>query len=521
MHLHRRRRVYYTRQVRRSHREQYLHALQLMEANFDLLEQHQRHLDPRTLGPVPVRPALEIECRDAIDFESGNWSRFAGIWLIYLAALRSDFLVGNDHIIDLDYETKARGMKTLEEAEDFLGRYRQRIYGIIHSGKPSSLLTIVRLLTPFLGYNIYEDTQFIDPNCPVVIDGRSHTSEIAEGSLDSSYSYDQEEQGWVEHVRSGFYPRDVDLRNSGYLADYCPEVSSCLRRWQDEGAIINHRQHPHYAQSLPFGRSRLKLTIEPNKPRICINARPNASVMKRMPCRLDSIEQLICYLTPGTQAIISDDKQGFFHVMLDHRCRGLMQFHFGDEVYSFTCMAFGISSAPSVYQGCNNVLSSLMRQYGIENVLYIGKTLPRTSYRPSSKTKTFVDDRCVLTHGPSDYICWLITSLSTSTGHFLSLNKSHLNTARDVFVYLGIEFDVPAQKVRIPLVRKVKIRDLLTVLLADLDHIPFHSLEKLRGMLVSILLVCPLSALYIREMNRVLAAAEEQLQEVIKGNISW
>ena len=204
---------------------------------------------------------------------------------------------------------------------------------------------------------------------------------LAQGSLDSVFEYDRVAHKWREEIRSGYYPRDVDLRNSGYLADYCDDVGACLRRWQVEGAIVNHNQHPGYARSLPFGRSHLKLTIEPNKPRICINARPNASVMKKLPCRLDSIEQLICYLTPGTRAIISDDKQGFFHVMLDHRCRGLMQFHFGDEFYSFTCMAFGISSAPSVYQGCNNVLSSLMRQYGIENVLYIGtyvlKPFPR------------------------------------------------------------------------------------------------------------------------------------------------
>ena len=132
----------------------------------------------------------------------------------------------------------------------------------------------------------------------------------------------------------------------------------------------------------------------------------------------------------------------------------------------------------------------------------------------------FLDDRCVLTHGESDYVCWLITSLSTSTGHFLSLDKSHLNRAQDVFVYLGIEFDVPAQKIRIPPARKDKIRHLLTSVLADLDHIPFHTLERLRGMFVSISLVCPLSALYIREMNRALAYAESQLEEVIKGNFS-
>ena len=59
---------------------------------------------------------------------------------------------------------------------------------------------------------------------------------------------------------------------------------------------------------------------------------------------------------------------------------------------------------------------------------------------------------------------------------------------------------------------------LLDELLSDLDHIPFHSLERLRGKLISILIVCPLAKLYIREMNRVLAAAELTLTPVLKAD---
>ena len=41
--------------------------------------------------------------------------------------------------------------------------------------------------------------------------------------------------------------------------------------------------------------------------------------------------------------------------------------------------------------------------------------------------------------------------------------------------------------------------------------VTFDDLEKLRGRLVSISLVCPLSRLYIREMNRLLQIGEEYL----------
>ena len=93
--------------------------------------------------------------------------------------------------------------------------------------------------------------------------------------------------------------------------------------------------------------------------------------------------------------------------MCDHSSQGLLQFHCGDEKYAFTGLPFGLPTAPSIYQNTNNVLSSLMRQYGVLNVLYI-------------------DDRLLLNTDASPHLGWLLTAMATSTGHFLSLNKSQL-----------------------------------------------------------------------------------------------
>ena len=87
-------------------------------------------------------------------------------------------------------------------------------------------------------------------------------------------------------------------------------------------------------------------------------------------------------------------------------------------------MPFGLTTAPSVYQSINNILASLMRQYLIPNVLYI-------------------DDRCIVVEPGEEYLGWLITSLSTSCGHFLSLHKTNVKEAKPIFNYLGFEFDCP------------------------------------------------------------------------------
>ena len=54
-----------------------------------------------------------------------------------------------------------------------------------------------------------------------------------------------------------------------------------------------------------------------------------------------------------------------------------------------------------------------------------------------------VDDRCIVCEPGEEYLGWLITSLSTSCGHFLSLHKTNVKEAEAVFVYLGFEFDCP------------------------------------------------------------------------------
>ena len=50
----------------------------------------------------------------------------------------------------------------------------------------------------------------------------------------------------------------------------------------------------------------------------------------------------------------------------------------------------------------------------------------------------YIDDRAVIVDDMGDYLGWLISALSTSTGHFLSLGKSSLEKGETVFIYLGI-----------------------------------------------------------------------------------
>ena len=73
-----------------SHQAQMETAFTLLDANFEIMEAHRAYKKDSTL-PQPSYPLLEIPCRDRTDFQAGNWSRFANIWMIYISKKQSTF----------------------------------------------------------------------------------------------------------------------------------------------------------------------------------------------------------------------------------------------------------------------------------------------------------------------------------------------------------------------------------------------------------------------------------------------
>lgn len=82
--------------------------------------------------------------------------------------------------------------------------------------------------------------------------------------MDSNYWLDPTTGCVCCEERPSYFPSPVNLRNSDYMADYTKDVGAALRRWQDEGAIINLGQNPEYSKLIQsYGHCELKLTIEP------------------------------------------------------------------------------------------------------------------------------------------------------------------------------------------------------------------------------------------------------------------
>ena len=101
-------------------------------------------------------------------------------------------------------------------------------------------------------------------------------------------------------------------------------------------------------------------------------------------------------------------------------------------------------------------------------------------------------------------------------GTYLSTHKANLREPAAEFDFLGFHFDCPNLLVSVKASRKEKIQAQIQNMFTSII-VCFDELEKLRGRLISISLICPFARLYIREMNRLLQVAEKYLQVILNS----
>ena len=277
-----------TFQRRLNYSEQLVQAFSLLDYSFCLLEDHKAlHSASTPLhGPYPLIP-----CRDAKSYYSCNFNRYPQIWMILLNALSAQSLLDVEIVTSLDHDPVASNFKnknmcnpvTLSEAEEKLNKYKSQIYQLVHSG-----------------YNLYDHFIDIPSDRPVIIDKIPVHTVLKKGMRSNHLE------------RSSYCPIFPPQFNSDYLADYSFVFSDTIKKWLGQNSIVHHHRHPEQIPDKSHGVALCKTTIEPQKPRICFNARPLAGAMCKIPCRLDDIQTLIPMLQIGKRALVSDDKQGKF-----------------------------------------------------------------------------------------------------------------------------------------------------------------------------------------------------------------
>ena len=118
----------------------------------------------------------------------------------------------------------------------------------------------------------------------------------------------------------------------------------------------------------------LPLTVEPTKPRLCIDARFLNLWMKDSPFALDRLSDVPRFVYKGSFMTKCDDKSGYVCTYFGFVCT-YFGFEWGGLWFVCTTLPFGWKMSPYVYHTTGLAVSGVLREQGIPCSLYIDDRL--------------------------------------------------------------------------------------------------------------------------------------------------
>ena len=234
----------------------------------------------------------------------------------------------------------------------------------------------------------------------------------------------------------------------------CRPFSDFVRRTLldrlENGAIsllgrVGHVSPPHLI---------LPLTVEPNKPRLCHDARFLNLWIVDQPFQLDRLCDLPRYVSRDSYQTILDDKSGYDHILLTEESRTFFGIQWGGWFFTYNTLPFGWKSSPYVYHTTGLVVSHFFRSINIPCSLYIDDRHTgqlQVPFSCSAYASLNGDDACNLAAAKS--AVFLVAFYLIELGYFLGLAKSIL-TPQKVVPYLGFASDSSPEVFHLLLIRK-------------------------------------------------------------------
>lgn len=115
----------------------------------------------------------------------------------------------------------------------------------------------------------------------------------------------------------------------------------------------------------------LPLTVEPNKPRLCHNARFLNLWIVDHPFKLDRLCDLPRYVHSNSYQTILDDKSGYDHMSLTLESRTFFGIQWVEWFFTYNTLPFGWKASPYIYHTTGLVASHFFRSIRIPCSLYI------------------------------------------------------------------------------------------------------------------------------------------------------
>ena len=210
-----------------------------------------------------------------------------------------------------------------------------------------------------------------------------------------------------------FYPPPRQFKNASNCEMFTDFINSELLSRLQSGAIsylgtVDDITPPHIVSPI---------TIEPSKPRLCINLRYLNCFMKDTPFNLDTLTDVPKIISKDAYMSKLDDKSGYDNVFVTKSSKTLLGFQWAGHYFVCNTLPFGWKNSAYVYHSLNLQAISYMRHLGISCLLYIDDRLVEHFHGPMPPQ---YDDSYSRAKVALRFAVYLFTSL----GYFLNLAKS-------------------------------------------------------------------------------------------------
>ena len=208
-----------------------------------------------------------------------------------------------------------------------------------------------------------------------------------------------------------------------------------------------------------------------------------------LPCKLEDLYSILLFMQRYDKVTKSDDKSGFHLVKLSKESRKLVAFKYKGRFFTYKGCVFGSPPVPAIFQRANMIVMNYLRTLGVRNSLYLDDRL------------TLDSDRTIYNGVPRNG--WATAAMVVAAGGFLSLEKSDFEP-KMVQDFLGLRINTETCEVSVPETKWKALKEKISNVLTN-GSCSFHEIQQIRGKCVSLILTNPMTKLFIREMNRVIA----------------
>lgn len=252
----------------------------------------------------------------------------------------------------------------------------------------------------------------------------------------------------------------------------------------------------------------LPLTVEPSKPRLCLDARYLNLWMRDCPFTFDKLIDVPRYVYKDSYITKCDDKSGYDHVLLQESSQQLFGFEWSGWWFISRTLPFGWKESPFVYHTLGLSVSSYLRAWGIPCSLYIddrlnGEVLAEKG--PWAKPWAERSDRERLE--AAETTLFLVVSLLSHLGYTIGIAKSVLQPTKRL-EYLGFVVDTAKEAFLIPERKVTSFGKLREEILGHKKEVDVKCLQRFQGKCIALSLAVPVAKLYLRNMSSSIALAE-------------